>query len=94
MEKICKEIRKTIFNNILFRDTLLRESGTLLEISYYSIILTPILKLITKQKKNINDEYTEFLYESSKKVFVILNKVEKNNTDEIKKKNSGLYRRN
>ena len=86
LETIWKEIRKTIFNNVLFRDTFPKESGTILGISYFSIILRPLLKIITKQKQNnINDGYTDFLYESSKKAFIIWNKVEENNTDEIKK---------
>ena len=50
LETIWKEIRKTIFNNVLFKDTLPKESGTLLGISYYNIIMKPLLKLITKQK--------------------------------------------
>ena len=86
LETIWKEIRKTIFNNVLFRDTFPKESGTILGISYFSIIVRPLLQIITKQKQNnINDGYTDFLYETSKKAFIIWNKVEENNTDEIKK---------
>ena len=86
LETIWKEIRKTILNNVLFKDILPKESGTILGISYFSIIVRPLLKIITKQKQNnINDGYTDFLYESSKKAFIIWNKVEENNTDEIKK---------
>jgi hypothetical protein len=71
---------------VLFRDTFPKESGTILGISYFSIIVRPLLKIITKQKQNnINDGYTDFLYESSKKAFIIWNKVEENNTDGIKK---------
>ena len=38
LEKIWKEIRRTIFYNILFQDTLPKESGTLMGISYYIIV--------------------------------------------------------
>ena len=44
------------------------------------------MKLITKQKEfNNNDDYIQFLYEASKKAIITWNKVEENNTDEIKK---------
>ena len=42
-------------------DTLPKESGTLIGISYYSIIIKPLLKLITQQTQlNTIDEYKEF----------------------------------
>ena len=76
LETIWKEIRKTIFNNVLFKDTLPKESGTLLGISYYNIIMKPLLKLITKQKEfNNTDNYIQFLYEASNKAIITWNKV-------------------
>ena len=85
LENIWKEIRRTIFYNVLFKDTMPKESGTLMGISYYSIIIKPLLKLLTDQyNNNSNDEYKEFLYEASKKAMHAWIKVEENNTPEIK----------
>ena len=84
LENTWKNIRSTIFNDILDRKTLPRETGTLLGISFYSIIIKPILKILDKDHiKNDKDKY-DFFKEALKSTFKTWISVEPNNTPNIK----------
>ena len=84
LEITWKNIRSTIFNDILDRKTLPRETGTLLGISFYSIIIKPILKILDKEhiKKDM-DKYN-FFKDAPKSTFKTWISVEPNNTPNIK----------
>ena len=63
-----------------------REAATLIGLSYYSIIIKPLLKIYNHYKKHNNQEMMDFLTESCKKAFTlwITGAAEPNNTYLIK----------
>ena len=84
LEQTWKNIRKSIFNDLLERKTLPRETGSILGISFYSIIIKPILKLLLTPQISNDEMMSLFFKESLKKIFRILLNVEPNNTIKIK----------
>ena len=71
LEQTWKNIRKSIFNDLLERKTLSRETGSILGISYFSIIIKPILKLLTTPQISNDEMMSLFFKESLKKIFRI-----------------------
>ena len=61
-----------------------RESGSLIGISFYSIIIKPLLKLYKKEYELNDEEMIEFMKESIKQAFKTWIKYEPNNTLQIK----------
>ena len=84
IEQTWKNIRKAIFNDILERKTLPRETGSILGISFYSIIIKPILKLLANPQILNDKQMSLFFKESIKKIFKAWLNVEPNNTIKIK----------
>ena len=68
VETTWKQIRKTIFNDILNRSTQPKESAGLLGGSYYSIILRPLIKMMGQERESNNQEVYMFIAEASKKL--------------------------
>ena len=84
LEQTWKNIRKSIFNDLLERKILPKETGSILGISFYSIIIKPILKLLTTPHISNDEIMSLFFKESLKKIFRIWLNVEPNNTIKIK----------
>ena len=61
-----------------------RESGSLIGISFYSIVIKPLLKLYKKEYELNDEEMIEFMKESIKQAFKTWIKYEPNNTLQIK----------
>ena len=89
LENTWINIRKNIFSDILKLNTLPKEAGTLLNLSFYSIIIKPLLKIsekIINYNGNIkNSIHEDFIKKTIKEAFKVWIKVEKNNTTEILK---------
>ena len=87
LESTWLNIRKGIFLDILSINTLPKESGTLMGLSFYNIIIKPMLKITDKiinQYTNENQSYQkDFIIKAIKKTFHTWLKVEKNNTNEV-----------
>ena len=79
LEKTWKNIWSTFFNDIFVRKTLPRESRTLLGISFYSIIIKPILKILDKDHIKKDTEKNNFFKEALKSIVKIWINVETNN---------------
>ena len=79
-----EKYKKSIFNDLLERKTLPREKGSILGISFYSLIIKPILKLLLTPQISNDEMMSLFFKESLKKIFRILLNVEPNNTIKIK----------
>ena len=82
LEETWRNIRKSIFTDIL--NALSRESGTLLGLSFYNIIIKPIIKMTKRSvEENDSDEkIITFYKETIKQTFLVWLKVEPNNTKE------------
>ena len=61
-----------------------RESGSLIGISFYSIIIKPLLKLYKREQEINDEEMVEFMKEATKQAFKTWIKYEPNNTLKIK----------
>ena len=86
LETTWKNIRKSIFTKVIDFSTMPREAATLIGISYYSMIIKPLLKIYKHYEKYRNKEMTDFLKKSCKKAFMlwITEATEPNNTHPIK----------
>ena len=71
-----------------------RESGSLIEISYYSIIIKLLLKLYKKEYELNDEEMIEFMKESIKQAFKTWIKYEPNNTLQTKEYINNLFSSN
>lgn len=73
--------------DILNFNTLPRESGTLLGLSFYNIVVKPMIKMTKKSIEdsmgNTNERITKFYKEAVKQTFKVWLKVELNNTQNI-----------
>lgn len=85
IKDLWKNIREIIFRYLLEYSTLQRESALSFKLSFYDIIVRPVLKLIEKNKNYTNDiEEENMLNESLKEIFNIWLIAEPKHTDEIK----------
>ena len=84
LELTWKNIRSTIFRDLLERKTIPRETCTILGLSFYSIIIKPILKLLNKEHIKADNDMINFYIEAMKNIFKTWLKVEPNNTEKIK----------
>ena len=84
LELTWKNIRSTIFRELLERKTIPRETCTILGLSFYSIIIKPILKLLNKEHIKADNDMINFYIEAMKNIFKTWLKVEPNNTEKIK----------
>ena len=84
LELTWKNIRSTIFRDLLERKTIPRETCTILGLSFYSIIIKPILKLLNKEHIKADEDMINFYIEAMKNIFKTWLKVEPNNTEKIK----------
>ncbi len=57
LESSWKLIKRTIFDLVVLKATMSRESAAILKLSYYDIIIRPILKMV--EKIEYGDETTE-----------------------------------
>lgn len=64
LDKTWSNIRKSLFKEIIDFSTMPRESGSLIGISFYSIIIKPLLKLYKKEYELNDEEMIEFMKES------------------------------
>ena len=87
LEETWRNIRKSIFTDILNLNTLPRESGTLLGLSFYNIIIKPIIKMTkrTVEENDSDEKIITFYKETIKQTFLVWLKVEPNNTKETLK---------
>ena len=83
VETTWKQIRKTIFNDILKRSTQPKESAGLLGCSYYSIILRPLIKMMDQESESDNQDVYMFIAEASKKAMLYWISTEINHNQEI-----------
>ena len=83
IEKTWTEIRKTIFNELLKRSTQPRESATLLGCSFYSIIIKPLLKIMTQATENNDKDLLNDSIEATEKTFQYWTQVEPNHNPTI-----------
>ena len=84
LEQTWINIRKSLFKEIIDFSTMPREAGSLIGISFYSIIIKPILKLYEKELKIDDEEMKNFMIQACKNAFKIWIKMEQNNTEKIK----------
>lgn len=86
LEATWKNIRKAIFTKVIDFSTMPREAASLIGLSYYSIIIKPLLKMHQKYKLANDKDMEEFMKEACKKAFLLWTKeiAEPNNTTPIK----------
>ena len=86
LEATWKNIRKAIFTKVIDFSTMPREAASLIGLSYYSIIIKPLLKIHKKYQETNNKDMEQFMEEACKKAFTIWTKefAEPNNTYAIK----------
>ena len=85
LEESWKNIRKNIFSDTLLRNTLPREASVLMGISFYNIIIKPIIKIYYKLLDRGNKSpQMNFLSKAIINTFKIWIKVEPNLTTKIK----------
>ena len=77
LEKSWKTIRSVIFRDIIQYITIPKESSALYGLSYYNIIIRPLIKIILAAVSKNNEEYIKFLYEATKKAFTLWTNFEK-----------------
>ena len=70
IEDSWKRIRSIIFNNILAKSTFPKESAALFKISFFDIIIKPMMKIVEKLEHNTDDlDYINFIKESIMECF-------------------------
>ena len=60
-----------------------KESSTLYGLSYYNIIIRPLIKIILNTTQKDNDDYINFLKEASKKTILVLTTFKQNQNEKI-----------
>ena len=60
-----------------------KESSALYGLSYYNIIIRPLIKIILNTTQKDNDDYINFLKEASKKAFLVWTTFEQNHNEKI-----------
>ena len=60
-----------------------KESPALYGLSYYNIIIRPLIKIILTAVSKNNEEYIKFLYEATKKAFTLWTNFEKYHNEKI-----------
>jgi len=87
LESTWSNIRKGISIDLLMFNTLPKESSTLMGLSFYNIIIRPMLKItdkiINQYTNESNSLHKNFIIKAIKKTFQTWLKVEKNNTTEV-----------
>ena len=71
LEQSWKSIRKVIFKDIIQFSTIPKKSSALYGLSFYNIIIRPLIKIIFSSTENNNEEYKTFLCEAAKKAFIL-----------------------
>ena len=84
LETTWNNIRKTIFRDVIDFSTFPKEANVILGLSFYSIIIKPLLKIYQKEKKISIPEHLAFFQEACKVAFQLWNKKEPNNTEPVK----------
>ena len=84
LETTWNNIRKTIFRDVIDFSTFPKESGVILGLSFYNIIIKPLLKIYEKEKKISIPEHLSFFRESCKIAFRLWLQKEPNNTTPVK----------
>ena len=84
LETTWNNIRKTIFSDVIDFSTFPKESGVILGLSFYNIIIKPLLKIYEKEKKISIPEHLSFFRESCKIAFRLWLQKEPNSTTPIK----------
>ena len=77
LEQSWKSIRNVIFKDIIQFSTMPKESAALYGLSFYNIIIRPLIKIILNTTENDNNEYKSFLCEAAKKAFILWTTFEK-----------------
>ena len=83
LEQSWKSIRSIIFKNIIQLSTMPKESSALYGLSYYNIIIRPLIKIILNTTQKDNDDYINFLKEASKKAFLVWTTFEQKHNEKI-----------
>ena len=76
LETTWNNIRKTIFRDVIDFSTFPKEANVILGLSFYSIIIKPLLKIYQKEKKISIPEHLAFFQEACKVAFQLWNKKE------------------
>ena len=84
LEKTWNNIRKTIFRDVIEFSTFPKESSIILGLSFYSIIIKPLLKIHQKEKKISIPEHVSYFQEACKIAFKLWLQKEPNNTESVK----------
>ena len=85
VQLLWKTIRSIIFKNVLNSQTTPRETAALFGLSYYNVIIKPLVKLIERNHRVMNDsQQTQFLKEKSTEAFRFWCSAEPNLTLEMK----------
>ena len=84
LETTWSNIRKTIFRDVINFSTFPKESAAIIGLSYYNIIIKPLLKLYEKEEKISSPKHLEFFREACKTAFKLWLSKESNNTEPVK----------
>ena len=84
LEATWNNIRKTIFRDVIDFSTFLKETSVILGLSFYSIIIKPLLKIYQKEKKISIQEHLAFFKDACKIAFQLWIQKEPNNTEPVK----------
>ena len=87
LETTWSNIRKTIFRDVINFSTFPKESAAIIGLSYYNIIIKPLLKLYEKEEKISSPKHLEFFREACKTAFKLWLSKESNNTESEISKN-------
>ena len=87
INELWKNIRKIIFRHLLEYSTLPRESASSFGLSFYEVIIRPVLKFIKRNTEYTNNkDEEEMLKYAAKELFKKWLVFEPNHTDELKEK--------
>ena len=64
LETTWTNVRKIIFRDVINFSTFPKESSSIIGLSYYNIIIKPLLKLYEKDEKISSPKHLEFFKES------------------------------